>query len=54
VIGFTNPPIRQALVAGGGKKLFGALGIGNLESRATIVTEIEFQEIAVKWASPQC
>jgi hypothetical protein len=48
VIGFTNPPIGKALVAGGCKKLFSALGIGNLECRAAIVKEIEFRQVVVK------
>jgi hypothetical protein len=48
VTGFTNPPIGQALAANGFKQHVGAFTVGNLESRAAVITEIELCQIAVQ------
>lgn len=46
--GFTNPPIGKALAFDHREQLVVALGIGDLERGAAIVTEIELGKVAVQ------
>lgn len=48
VTGFTNPPIGDSLIARHAQQVFGAFGIGDLESRAAIVAEIELGKVAMQ------
>jgi hypothetical protein len=48
MIGFTNPPISEALVAGHAKQILDAFGIHHLERRAAIVTKIELGKVAMQ------
>jgi hypothetical protein len=48
VTGFTNPPIGKALAFDHGEQLVVAFGVGHLESRAAIVTEIELGKVTVQ------